>query len=983
VGVADTGNEGDSGGESDGDPIGEDVGDDGADDVGGDAAGDPCDPNPCLNDGACAPGGTGYVCDCTAWYTGATCETDIDECAQDNGGCGDALFWTCENIEGADPACADIDECATDNGGCGDPGFWTCENIEGAAPVCADIDECLADNGGCGDPVFWTCENQEGAAPVCADVDECAQDNGGCGDPVFWTCENQEGAAPVCADVDECAQDNGGCGDPVFWLCENVEGLAPVCSDVDECAVDNGGCGDPVFWTCINIEGSAPVCSDMDECAENNGGCGDPQYWTCANVEGDDPLCADIDECAQDNGGCGEPRHWNCENVEGAEPRCLDVDECGQDNGDCGDARLWTCENVEGDDPICTDINECAQDNGDCGDARYWTCENQVGDVPLCLDIDECLVENGGCGNPLQWRCVNQRGADPLCEARTDCGGVPLEDCSDVAVCVLRNGLEMCACPEGFEGNGLICYRAPADFDEVIDPLLFSTTEIDFDAAGNTYLAEYISGRDDAYRIDPEGEVTNYIGLSNWNLGFVEPSADGTVVAAAYSYSGAPGVAIVDEENRLSVAVPGGTSTCGDWGFGAYRFCGPVDPAWGYDGFFYAGNLSARGVVDRFDAEGNTAPVTTIDDYITTLEGYRDGRLYVGAGNSVYLVDTVNEDHTLLATFEQGVVNLAAWESGGELYVETRGGSIWVVDDVTGDAELFLSDLVGENLITIGEDGILYRMVWGIDAQSHIDRYRVAAPCAPCDDGTLCRDADDCASGVCSDNTCLPPTCTDGVRNGDEQGVDCGAEACFACTCSNGELDANETDVDCGGTCGPCLGAAMCQEDADCFGRCVDSRCTDTCEDRENVNLIGGGTGFSSPITSHPAPRAFDGVLTTFAWMLGGENALENSVHLGYDFGAPVVVNRLRINQHYSNECYFLTAVLLQSSNDGEGWTDRGRAAGLSTGGGDELHFNDRRFENRTPARYWRLLADSNTQRCGNPDVWIVRELELIGCVLD
>jgi hypothetical protein len=32
---------------------------------------------------------------------------------------------------------------------------------------CVDIDECLEDNGGCGDPTVWICENQEAAPPVC------------------------------------------------------------------------------------------------------------------------------------------------------------------------------------------------------------------------------------------------------------------------------------------------------------------------------------------------------------------------------------------------------------------------------------------------------------------------------------------------------------------------------------------------------------------------------------------------------------------------------------------------------------------------------------------------------------------------------------------------------------------------------------------------------------------------------------------------
>ncbi|MEZ5024512.1 MAG: M43 family zinc metalloprotease [Chitinophagales bacterium] len=46
------------------------------------------------------------------------------------------------------------------------------------------------------------------------------------------------------------------------------------------------------------------------------------------------------------------------------------------------------------------------------------------------------------------------------------------------------------------------------------------------------------------------------------------------------------------------------------------------------------------------------------------------------------------------------------------------------------------------------------------------------------------------------------PTCTDGVRNGGETGIDCGGP-CGPCgqTCDNGIKDGDETGVDCGGSC--------------------------------------------------------------------------------------------------------------------------------------------------------------------------------------
>ncbi len=56
-------------------------------------------------------------------------------------------------------------------------------------------------------------------------------------------------------------------------------------------------------------------------------------------------------------------------------------------------------------------------------------------------------------------------------------------------------------------------------------------------------------------------------------------------------------------------------------------------------------------------------------------------------------------------------------------------------------------------------------------------------------------------------------TCSDGIQNGNETGVDCGGPDCHACqTCSDGIQNGNETGVDCGGLdCDPCSGGCTSQ----------------------------------------------------------------------------------------------------------------------------------------------------------------------------
>ncbi len=48
-------------------------------------------------------------------------------------------------------------------------------------------------------------------------------------------------------------------------------------------------------------------------------------------------------------------------------------------------------------------------------------------------------------------------------------------------------------------------------------------------------------------------------------------------------------------------------------------------------------------------------------------------------------------------------------------------------------------------------------------------------------------------------------TCSDGVKNQGEQGIDCGGPCQNACpSCSDGIRNQDETAVDCGGACDPC-----------------------------------------------------------------------------------------------------------------------------------------------------------------------------------
>lgn len=144
-----------------------------------------------------------------------------------------------------------------------------------------------------------------------------------------------------------------------------------------------------------------------------------------------------------------------------------------------------------------------------------------------------------------------------------------------------------------------------------------------------------------------------------------------------------------------------------------------------------------------------------------------------------------------------------------------------------------------------------------------------------------------CTTGqMCTAGTCTtpPPTCSDGIKNGNETGIDCGGgsyqglPSCPACglaqhcgvdtDCSSNACDASsltcvsnqcadhqkdglETDVDCGGgICAACGLTLHCGVDTDCSSNacdaqsllCVSNQCTDHRKDGSETDVDCGGS---------------------------------------------------------------------------------------------------------------------------------------------
>ncbi|CAF1315197.1 unnamed protein product [Adineta ricciae] len=150
-----------------------------------------------------------------------------------------------------------------------------------------------------------------------------------------------------------------------------------------------------------------------------------------------------------------------------------------------------------------------------------------------------------------------------------------------------------------------------------------------------------------------------------------------------------------------------------------------------------------------------------------------------------------------------------------------------------------------------------------------------------CADTLGCTSGTDCMSGVCTSGSCQAPTCADGVKNGLETGVDCGGVTCVsqnkACadnvscstgtdcmsrictsgscqvsTCTDGVKNGLETGVDCGGaTCvsqnKACADSLGCTSGTDCTsgvctsGSCQAPTCTDGVKNGLETALDCGG----------------------------------------------------------------------------------------------------------------------------------------------
>ncbi|RYZ07609.1 MAG: hypothetical protein EOO73_11575 [Myxococcales bacterium] len=140
-----------------------------------------------------------------------------------------------------------------------------------------------------------------------------------------------------------------------------------------------------------------------------------------------------------------------------------------------------------------------------------------------------------------------------------------------------------------------------------------------------------------------------------------------------------------------------------------------------------------------------------------------------------------------------------------------------------------------------GEAGAPPRLPDCADGDTTVDETDVdcgGRTCSRCGPGQRCFTGTDCTSGICTNQICQPPSCSDLAVNG------------------------TETDLNCGGSCPACALGQHCGSNADCAGAtCADGICLPTtCQDgvlRDGCPLLVDNAPYSlSP--SHATTSCID-----------------------------------------------------------------------------------------------------------------------------
>ena len=214
-------------------------------------------------------------------------------------------------------------------------------------------------------------------------------------------------------------------------------------------------------------------------------------------------------------------------------------------------------------------------------------------------------------------------------------------------------------------------------------------------------------------------------------------------------------------------------------------------------------------------------------------------------GEVVHLALAVDARVGLQLAFQPGGIGFALSPPG------PTDVTIALLDNPLGASETtlqtFLPSLIGSFLPSLASalqsfplPEFLGLSLSGIEVSRNGQFYSIFADLTP-----ACTSGAQCPSGVCLASVCQAPSCTDGVHNGAETGLDCGGGSCPGCATGGGCFLSSDcaTGGCSGGICQPpCTTGAQCPSGVCTGGYCRVPNCADGVHNGAETGVDCGGS---------------------------------------------------------------------------------------------------------------------------------------------
>ncbi|MDC0720254.1 hypothetical protein [Nannocystis bainbridge] len=386
----------------------------------------------------------------------------------------------------------------------------------------------------------------------------------------------------------------------------------------------------------------------------------------------------------------------------------------------------------------------CAQPNQLCvDDVCVTSCQGQGPDA--CPEGQVCDIISGEChaeSDPCTLAGLETTCADLSCGPGSTCDGVgacvPVAPCADVA-CTDDGHCwgTLCGCERVVE-----CQEPTAE--QLNGPFSTEIGGIDFADDCNAWMVTLRSGPDYVRRLKPDGELTQWTGVANLNMGEVKvlrrltvpqlthvpPLAAGpnrptpveglgevaityTCCAQCGCQADPPqGVARLDEANMNSPLpiVIVAQVTQGDGPFGSTAAdAGPHGLAWGEDRVLYVGNSTMNGEYNDADLDAATQDVVfTFDARVTASAPVSPVHLLVALdGGTVYRFNAQTKQAEFVVDLMADVTSLAHDAFTGHVYAGLGDLEVVRIAPFTGEVEPFQT-MPGVGRVAVSPSGKLW-----------------------------------------------------------------------------------------------------------------------------------------------------------------------------------------------------------------------------------------------------------------------------------